>query len=234
MDSKKRDEIIRKIQKLKKINPNNANEHEVAIAASQVNKLLAKYQLEMADIAEEKVGEGIEVFEYGGGRQKKTWLAQLIFNIAHAYDCRMVIQKNWDSCHYEIMGHKSDIECVMYLVDILKDKLRKMGKAEGKKRGLSGNELTGYVNGYVMGASKTIRERIVADKQHGAIEERGLVVMKSKKVDEQFKQRYTNLSSSRSRMSAIASAGERQGVIDGQRVTLNKGVGTSQAAGQVQ
>lgn len=105
-DESKIEDVIRKVQKLLALSDTDRNPSEAeAIAASmQVQKLLAKYNLEIADVTGEEKREEIEqvIADVGTGKKWKYTLANVV---AESYCCK---------CYYKgsemiiFYGYKSD------------------------------------------------------------------------------------------------------------------------------
>jgi len=136
-DVSKIEEVIRKVQKLLALADTSRNPSEAeAIAASmQAQKLLAKYNIEVADVTGEEKKEEIEqvIADVGTGKKWKYGLADII---ANSYCCK---------CYYHgsemivFYGYKSDViiarRVFMYLFKVgnsLATKYVNMRKNDGQ------------------------------------------------------------------------------------------------------
>ena len=169
------EKIIEKIEKLFALAQNNPNENEAVAAAARAQELMAKYNLEMADLetSEKKEELCTEMFE--GGRGK--WRYQLAVIIARNFRCKTwLLGKN-----IIFLGFKNDANIALQTFTfIYKTGMTLAGRvyAEHQKLGKSTkNVLNTYYVGFLYGISE------VLDKQSKA-----LMIVTPKEVEEKFSQ----------------------------------------------
>lgn len=191
--------IIEKIRKCLALANNNPSEEEAKAAALQAQKLLAKYNISMADVTEleQEVEEIVEV---------ATWFKDIVKGVARAwkYDLADIVARNFRCKHFfygkravVFYGHKTDAEAASevykYLFsmgDRLANRVTYRVLREYHKRGESA-QVSGIYNSWVKGFLKGLKEGF--DKQCTAL----MIV-----VPEDVKEAYTEKSKSFRHMSA--------------------------------
>ena len=171
----KMEKIIEKIEKLFALAGNNPNENEAIAAAARAQELMAKYNLEMADLgtSEKKEELGTEMFE--GGRGK--WRYQLAVIIARNFRCKTwLLGKN-----VVFLGYKNDAKIALQTFTfIYKTGMTLAGRvyAEHQKLGKSTKKV---LNTYYLGFLHGISE--ILDKQCKA-----LMVITPEEVNKKFEE----------------------------------------------
>lgn len=129
------EKIKTRIQKLLALAQDTSSPHEAAIAAQRVQKLMAKFNLEMADvIAEELQDEDNLVQVDRAFKYKRTpsYIGKIEVAIARAFNCE--VRGRWqmhNGIEYdvtEIYGYKTDVEIVKHLCDYICGQLDAMAK----------------------------------------------------------------------------------------------------------
>lgn len=167
--------IIEKIRKCLALANNNPSEEEAKAAALQAQKLLAKYNISMADVTEleQEVEEIVEV---------ATWFNEIVKGVARAwkYELAEIVAKNFRCKHFfygkravAFYGHKTDAEAASevykYLFgmgDKLATRVTYRVLRQYHKRGESA-QISGIYNSWVKGFLKGLREGF--DKQCTAL-----------------------------------------------------------------
>ena len=183
--------IIEKIRKCLALANNNPSEEEAKAAALQAQKLLAKYNISMADVTEleQEVEEIVEV---------ATWFNDIVKGVARAwkYELADVVARNFRCKHFfygkravVFYGHKTDAEAASevykYLFsmgDRLANRVTYRVLREYHKKGESA-QVSGIYNSWVRGFLKGLKEGF--DKQCTAL----MIV-----VPEDVKEAYTERS----------------------------------------
>lgn len=129
------DKIRARIQKLLAMAQDSSSPHEAAIAAERVQKLMAKFNLEMADVIaaelqdEDNLVQTDREFQYKRIPAHIQWIE---VTIAKAFNCEVKRRyKNRDGVHYdvtEIYGYKTDVEVVKSLCSYICGQLDSMAK----------------------------------------------------------------------------------------------------------
>lgn len=106
-----------RIKKLLAMAGDTSSPYETAIAASRVQKLMAEYNLEMADVIavelndEDNIIEGSTGFRY---RRTPTYIGWIEYAIAKTFNCEVRGRSSWrDDEIYDItvfFGYKTDVE----------------------------------------------------------------------------------------------------------------------------
>ena len=167
--------IIEKIRKCLALANNNPSEEEAKAAALQAQKLLAKYNISMADVTEleQEVEEIVEV---------ATWFNEIVKGVARAwkYELADIVARNFRCKHFfygkravVFYGHKTDAEAASevykYLFsmgDRLANRVTYRVLREYHKRGESA-QISGIYNSWVKGFLKGLKEGF--DKQCTAL-----------------------------------------------------------------
>ena len=167
--------IIEKIRKCLALANNNPSEEEAKAAALQAQKLLAKYNISMADVTEleQEVEEIVEV---------ATWFNDIVKGVARAwkYELADIVARNFRCKHFfygkravVFYGHKTDAEAASevykYLFsmgDRLANRVTYRVLREYHKRGESA-QVSGIYNSWVKGFLKGLKEGF--DKQCTAL-----------------------------------------------------------------
>lgn len=127
--------IKSRIQKLLAMAQDSSSPHEAAIAAERVQKLMAKFNLEMADVIAEELQDDDNLvqadreFKY---KRTPRYVGQIEVAIARAFNCE--VKGRWqmhEGVEYdvtEIYGYKTDVEVVKSLCHYICGQLESMAK----------------------------------------------------------------------------------------------------------
>lgn len=115
--------VLEKIQKLLNLASDKSNEHESAVAASMAAKMMAKYNIDMADVIaadltsnkDNLVDEALVNSSYA--KNPPLWLSTLAINITKVFDCRIRMIWNKELRRYKIhiFGYKPDVQVSRYV-----------------------------------------------------------------------------------------------------------------------
>lgn len=151
------EKVIKKIQKLLALANNNTNESEAISASMQVQKLLAKYNLDIVDVTGEEKKEDIEhiIADVGTG---KKWKYSLANAVAESYCCK---------CYYHgaeqiiFYGYQSDAliarRVYIYLFKVGHNLATKYVKKSKKEINRSG---TGIYNSFCSGFCNGVKREL--------------------------------------------------------------------------
>lgn len=171
------EEIIKKIEKLLKLAENNPNENEAMNAALKAQELIAKYNIQMEQIGNDKSSQKIVTEMHKGGKGYK-WRYGLATTIARNFRCKMFVLGRDQVVFY---GYENDAKAALATFSFLfkvGNKLAAKFYHEYKKQG---HNTRGVLNRYLAGFCKGISE--VLDEQCTA-----LMIVTPKEVNEQFKE----------------------------------------------
>lgn len=225
------EEVMRKAKKLMAFTPETATEAEVANATAILHKMLAKYQLSIADINAGTLGEDLEknTIKFSNDSiAKKT----LLFNLARGFSCNGWLQKvhepgifgGIDTYEaFNIIGTTSDIEMVKHLYLSILPQLEKMAETAWEyphKRGFKT-----FRDSFIYGAALTIKDRLKATAPTS--DEKGLVVVKDGLVKQWMKKNApplnrTSFSVDHGGLNAGKNAGHKVGLHAGVNGTASK------------
>lgn len=174
--SEMNEKIIEKIRKCLELANNNPSEEEAKSAALMAQKLLAKYNISMADVEDvtkdcEEIVENVIWFDtlanWGVARGWKYELADIV---AKNFRCKHFFYGKKGVVFY---GHKTDADIAAQVYtflfkngDKLANRLAHKANRETRKRGY-GNNTAGVYNSFVKGYMAGLREAL--DKQCTAL-----------------------------------------------------------------
>ncbi|MBB5081290.1 DUF2786 domain-containing protein [Nonomuraea endophytica] len=131
-------------------------------------KLMAKYGVEMAHLADSgQVADEVTTFEVLIGTSYGVDRRALLVNIARAKRCRPVYRQMPNGYLVTIVGHASDLEQVKLLNASLQ---LQMGKGARTARDSSGKSSTGFRKGWMLGFYTRVYERMM-DAERAATSE---------------------------------------------------------------
>lgn len=142
----------------------NPSEQEAIAASMKVQELLAKYNLDIADVTGEEKEEEIEhVCADIKGKGTIKWRALLANAVAESYRCKSY---RFGSNRYIFFGFKSDAviarRVFIYLINVC-DKLGKSYVAEKKKKGYdTSGSLSSFYTGFYTGVKSALERNCTA------------------------------------------------------------------------
>lgn len=236
---------IGRIRKLLAIaNDDRGNRHECASAAAMAAKLMAKYNIEMADVIVEELnkdGSIVDEFISESNYDKKVpnWYNILATCIGQTLDCvcRMkstINLKGQYKISVQVLGYKQDVEVAKWLFAYINSQFDKLTNEKWavqsalistqKQRDPNPAERKKYKDTYryglALGICSKIRETYTKESKEEAKTSSGtsLVLVKQQKIEEVFnyKAEYVQIKS-RTNSSAF-----HEGVVDSHKVNINK------------
>lgn len=163
-DEEKIEKVIAKINKLLALSDQSRNpsENEAVLASLQVQKLLAKYNLSMADVTGERVEEDVEqtIADVGTG---KKWKFSLATAIANNFACKCFFVGRDQIVFY---GYKADIVAArrvfVYLFKVGDKLANRYAKREREMYGYADGIYNSFCGGFVAGVRKELEKQCVA------------------------------------------------------------------------
>ena len=163
-DAEKIEKVIEKINKLLALSDQSRNpsENEAILASLQVQKLLAKYNLSMADVTGERQEEEVEqtIADVGAGKKWKFSLAEAI---ANNFACK------WFSVGREqivFYGYKADIVAArrvfVYLFKVGNKLANQYAKREREMYGSAEGVYNSFCKGFVAGVRRELEKQCTA------------------------------------------------------------------------
>ncbi len=175
-----KEEAIEKAKKLIALSQSdNPNESVAAIAAAQ--KMLAKFEIEMAELQGPDSGPSVDVSEIWtntkrGSLRLDRWKLPILAAVAEANGCVTFTSRSW-AC---FVGEKADAKKCVTLFDAIAAEVDRIARSSCRGLGVAGH------NAFRMGMARTISSEIkratakLKEEMRGVVSERALVVVETK------------------------------------------------------
>jgi len=215
--------IVEKIKKLLALS-NSCNEHEAALAASHVQRLLSEHNLAMADIETSQKPEKADRMETAVARTLPKWLRHLSGGVSNAFDCQAV--HNPASGIMTFIGVGADVQIAVYTFTYLDKTVRRLCREYMTQREsdmVVGRHRELIRQSYYLGAISTINHRLTAQKRETPITPGALVPVKEGLIKQAISD-IGSIRTVRSRKSYINSGAFSQGQADGNSVGIHRGI----------
>lgn len=176
-----KEEILKKIEKLLALAGNNPNENEAISAALKAQELMAKYNIELADVQGAESGQEIKKEIYTPKKSShyvSKWKYSLSQIIAKNFCCKTYSLGRDAIVFY---GYEKDAKIAQQVFVFLFEAGNKLADKYYRKCKKEGRETKGILNTYLTGFCAGIKE--VLDKQCVA-----LMVIVPKEVEESYKE----------------------------------------------
>jgi hypothetical protein len=220
-------EVIEKVKKLLALS-RSPNEHEAKLAAERAHELMLRHNLSLQKL-ERKGPEGIE-----DGTIRKQWrdtedkfLFPILiehFFVRIVLDRIQATESRPSELVVHMVGTKSNVEVAQYVYEFLKTTFRALGKDYNARTQAGERARQSYYAGLEAGIQKQLRARKQAVQQ-----EMGLMVVENPNIQRYLDHVFGQLRRSNSTVPLRDHRAQRQGYLDGQKVSINPGVGASDA-----
>lgn len=173
------EKIITKIKNLLDLANNNPNENEALAASLKAQELLAKYNIEMADVEDVDFLER-EIVEQEadlGKDKSKKWKVILASAIAKNFYCKVFTRGRGNKIFF--YGYQKDVEVATKTFETLFSIGNKLARKKYYEYRKAGKNTKGIMNAYLYGFIEGIKEAL--EKQSTA-----LMVVTPKEVNEAF------------------------------------------------
>jgi len=202
-------------------------EHEADTARQKAALLMAKHQIDMASVStiDSMSSDMLEVRTetyYYDSKSVMRWEGYLAANMGHLFDCRCMLTYNYEIEGNDVsfMGHKKDVELVLYFFNYLQGKIASMIKGSYKSK----KSQNSYARGMVHNVNERLVEMHKEVEQHLPSDCKDLMVVKGEEVnkfaDSIFDPRHT----SRARKQGVDWKTFDKGVKDGAKIRLASGL----------
>lgn len=202
-----REKVLKKIENLLALAGNNPSENEALAAALKAQELMAKYNIELAEVEGQDKSEEIVKEKYApkaNCHYVRKWRYTLANIIARNFCCKTYVVNRETTVFY---GYAKDAKIAVEVFKFLFETGNKLANRYYLKCKKEGAETKGVLNTYLLGFCDGIKE--VLDKQCTA-----LMIVTPKEVEES----YAELSKNFGTMSgAISYSGDRKAYATGQR-----------------
>lgn len=168
MDREKALELAEKLLAL----ASSPSQGEANAAVAALHRIMANHDLSMFDVKEKKMREDVIVAEvkHDNWRLHK-WVKVLATNMALAFNCKVVMsfypnprvvqEPTKPHCRkYVFIGMKTEAEIASFFFDVFHQRLYEIAEREGRSRGYGGRHLLAYMDTFIIGAARVIRERL--------------------------------------------------------------------------
>lgn len=215
--------IIEKIRKLLAL-ADSSNEHEAALAASHVQRLLAEHNLELSDIAHHQQQRKADTTETSVAKTLPKWLRHLSAAVCSAFDCQAIHHPARGMLTF--IGVGADVQVASYTFAYLDKTIRRLCTAYLKSHALG--DLPARLRelkrqSYYLGAVAIIASRLREQKQQTPTTPGALIPVKEGLIA-QAMQELGRIRTVHSRRSYVDSHAYSAGTHDGGQVGIIKGV----------
>jgi hypothetical protein len=215
--------IIEKIKKLLALSAS-ANEHEAALAASHVQRLLSEHNLALADIDATERPVKAERIETAVAKTLPKWVRHLSAGVCDAFDCQAIHHPAAGKMTF--IGVGADVQIAAYTFSYLDTTVRRLCSSYMKQYPadrLAARQREMLRQSYYLGAVDTIYGRLQKQKQQTPITPGALVPVKQGLI-KQAVQELGTIRTVHSRRSFINKSAYNQGQEDGREVGINRGI----------
>jgi hypothetical protein len=218
--------IIDKIKKLLALS-NSCNEHEAALAAAHVQRLLAAHNLAMADITASEKPDKVDRVETDVARSLPKWIRHLSAAVSSAFDCQAIHHPATGKMTF--IGVGADVQVAAYTFTYLERTVRKLCTGYLKQHvgtTIIGQQRELLRQSYYLGAVSTITQQLQNQKKQTPVTPGALVPVKAGLIRKAMEE-IGPIRTMHSRRSYINSTAYNQGQADGQQVSIHKGLETA-------
>ena len=220
--------IIDKIKKLLAL-ADSCNEHEAALAAAHVQRLLAAHNLAMADITSVEKPDKADLIETDVARSLPKWVRHLSAAVSGAFDCQAIHHPATGKMTF--IGVGADVQVAAYTFTYLDRTVRKLCSGYLKQyagAASAGRQRELMRHSYYLGAVSTITRQLHDQKKQTPVTPGALVPVKEGLIRTALDEMGA-IRTIHSRRSYINASAYSQGQADGQQVSIHKGVGQTGA-----
>jgi hypothetical protein len=215
--------IIEKIKKLLALS-NSCNEHEAALAASHVQRLLSEHNLAMADIETSPKPEKADKVETAVAKTMPKWLRHLCSGVSDAFDCQAIHNPSTGTMTF--IGVGTDVQIAAYTFTYLDKTIRRLCAAYMKRQvgtAISARHRELFRHSYYLGAVSTINQKLTTQKKETPVTPGALIPVKKGLIKQAISE-IGRIRTVHSRRSYINSGAYSQGQTDGKQVGIHRGV----------
>lgn len=176
---------------LEKTIENGATEEEMFLAMAKAEELMTKYSILKSQLPEKKIKEKCVLVKHP---KYKTHFKTEFFigSLADFFDC----EHYWNSYYVTFFGYKEDVKLCIYFYDIILnlcfiEKQKFINSDEGKKlkRSINGRTISAsFIKGFLSKIDKRLYQMYKEKKDERNSQERGIILLKKNKVDEEFRE----------------------------------------------
>jgi hypothetical protein len=216
--------IIEKVRKLLALS-NSCNEHEAALAARHVQRLLSEHNLAMSDIEAGVANSTADRVDVSAARNLPKWVRALSGSVGNAFDCQVLHMPS--RANLVFIGVGADPEVASYTFSYLERTVRKLCAAYLKTmtaNSYSRRQRELARHSYYLGAVSAISDNLREQKQQTPVTPNALVPVKDALIRAAM-QEIGPIRTVHSRRSYVDGQSYRQGQDDGSMVGVRVAVG---------
>lgn len=177
------EKIISKIEKLLALAGNNPSEQEAQAAMLKAQKLMAEYNLDMAQFKDHPQEKKEAVVEYFKGYHNTGWAISLARVISDNFRCNLLKARGYGLI---FVGLKEDVaicKAVFTFASKTLDKNMMKLRRQYRKQGLSTDGISGdYASGFIAGLKAKYQEQVEKNNWGLILVKDALVEQKTKKI----------------------------------------------------
>jgi len=229
------DRVLDKLAKLLALSES-ANEHEAAVAAQRAAELMAKHQIDLAEVQARASDKGASIpqveaarvdslwedGEDGAQPRVENWHKSLLAELGIAFGGKVWMSGQGKRRGFYMVGTRDSINAVRYMYSMLERQINRLSREAGRLHGETSNA---WRRSYAVGMVSRIGERLRAGRaeaMRGASSTALAVIDKTKQaIDDLLNQQVPNLRSARRGHRKRGDA-TSYGYRDGDRVDIGK------------
>lgn len=168
------DKIIDRIRKLLALGSNNPNENEAAIAMKRAHRLLAEYNLSMADMSEKQKAEQDPYVrgEQVSRQRFRAHLRTIADSIGKLNFCKVFYTRSPNFETYSFVGRKTNVDIAIMVSQSVCDTICNAARASSSDAGFQ----TSFVAGAARRIYYRVEEMIAAAEKPQTVEEDGVKI----------------------------------------------------------
>ncbi len=236
--------ILKRVKKLLSL-AQSANEHEALVAMQKAQELNARYNLN--EVPEFELNDHDYIIIYTKRKRLEAYRQFICSILTSHYFVEVLFAKQYDAqddTEYqviELLGSRQNIEMAEYVYHFLVNKLEQLWRAYRKtaKTALGRSSKNAYFVGLASGFHKKLdamqeahQERHESKSRTKASDERKLVVAHNDAMLDRFmRSRYPRIRNVKKKTRLRDQSSYAQGLADGRKIVLNKGLNGGQNSG---
>ena len=215
--------ILDKAAKLKNLSDRAGTPEEAALAATRLQELLLRHNIDMQSLPMEEETYVKEEFELQANRNSKTWQSSLYSAIAKANQCEAIrlYQGRGETPKMCVVGRTHNIQVINYLFTYLCNEIIRLSKQHNKS--------ALFQRSFCVGATVTVTKRVLETLQKVKYESQNnneVMVVEEKLVHQMFKAEFPHTQTSS--ISIGSRAGYDNGKKAGESIAIRPGINSSQ------
>ncbi len=223
------EKALNRAKKMFNLAQNTSFEHEADTAMAMVHKILAKYNLSLKDVEDQK-GQGFQPEHRDFNKYKMRWQKIVIRATSKLYGCYNFWHGGYDSAssYNVIIGRPHNIDIVIDMSSYIIKAIRKLEREAFNEAMVNGESTYKFKYSFYNGASNKIFQRvnwIIEDSKKSAEPGTSLVLVSETEASENYARHKFNLVASRGRSTRMSGNAYSKGQRAAEGISLNSQVG---------